>query len=120
MEAVRAPHRRIESSTDAALVLQVCSPFAAACSLEQPLVAFTPLAFTPLPLMVRSMLCHLPNLALIWGGSLLQAHVRRCAAAREVADLRTSIAAIAAARREAAGGAGLDTFEYERTIEQMN
>ena len=60
------------------------------------------------------------HLALIWGGSLLQAHVRRCAAAREVADLRTSIAAIAAARREAAGGAGLDTFEYERTMEQMN
>ena len=26
VEAVRAPHRRIESSTDAALVLQVCSP----------------------------------------------------------------------------------------------
>ena len=33
--------------------------------------------------------------------------------------MRESIAAIAAARREAAGGAGLDTFEYERTMEQM-
>ena len=33
--------------------------------------------------------------------------------------MRESIAGIAAARREAAGGAGLDTFEYERTMEQM-
>ena len=33
--------------------------------------------------------------------------------------MRESIAAIAVARREAGGGVGLDTFEYERTMEQM-
>ena len=45
--------------------------------------------------------------------------MRRRSAARDVAAMRESISAIAAERKEAAAAAERDTFEYERTMEQV-